>query len=175
MLRLALLVVVATPSIAFADAVGPTDPSVICPDGARIEDNHCGTVCIARHCSSDGECGTGMVCRPNVSLCANDEPYCGMVMSPYERIYGTCEGGCAVGECRTFGACVPGTPGTDAGGTGTDAGGESTDAGTGMVVTYGCGCRILERTSPGAGALSLLALALLLGRRRRRGSVILSR
>lgn len=160
-LGLAWSLALAVPSIASADAVGPPDPSVVCPRGAEVETNHCGTVCVARRCASDAQCRPGEVCEAGVSACAADEPYCGgWTMDLYERIHGACAGGCAIGECRTFAACVPASPRPDAGTAGADAG-------TGTVVTYGCGCR--AHGAP-AGPLALVTLALVaLGLRRRPG------
>ncbi len=167
MLRLAGLILLAVPSVAAADVVGPIDPSVTCPEGSRVETNHCGTVCIARRCTTSAECGSGQVCRPDVSLCVVEEPYCGGCAGDclYERVTGTCAAGCMVGECQTFGACVPGSAGTDAGSTGRDAGGAPADAGPGSVVTYGCGCRAGGVST--SGGLAVLALLALVASRRR--------
>ena len=161
MLQRALLVaVLLVPAAARADAVGPEDPSVTCPRGSHVAINHCGTVCTARRCSGDADCRDGEECA-EVSLCAEDVPYCGGWSSePYEEIRGACGDGCAGDEeCRTFDACVPRSA--------SDAGG-ATDAGAGEMVTYGCGCRASGK-APAAPAVLLATLAAFgLGARGRR-------
>lgn len=166
------------PASAAADAVGPPDPTLVCPTGSTPEVNHCGTVCIRRRCDTSADCRTGEVCR-DVELCVIEEPYCGgWTMDLYERVE-DCAGGCSGGTCRAAAACVldvggvdaGGTGGTDAGGTtgGSDAGGASTgtDAGSGAVVTtYGCGCRSAGGgASSGAGVLGFLMVAFWIRRR----------
>ncbi|MBX3271713.1 MAG: hypothetical protein KF729_15710 [Sandaracinaceae bacterium] len=170
-LSLSLLLVI--PSAVLADAVGPIDPAVTCPRGARVEVNHCGTVCVPRRCAATSECQPGETCAA-VSVCVADEPYCGgWSMAPYERAHGACDasGGCSTGECRAFSGCVAATPGTDAGSAASDAGG-ARDGGSGAVVTYGCGCRAASGGAGGGLATIGLALALVCGRRRAGASFI---
>lgn len=167
-------------SFAAADAVGPEDPSVSCPEGTRRELNHCGTECIRHRCETDADCFGDRVCRP-IPLCAETDNYCGMGARLYERIHGACgSGGCAAGTCQTLRACVRGTMSVDAGGgmrdsgpggtdsgrIGMDSGAVSGDAGSREVATYGCGCRVgtTGRSAPAAA----LALGLMLWARRRR-------
>ncbi len=181
-----------TPGLAAADVVGPIDPAVMCPLGARIEVNHCGTECARLRCETDADCRGGRVCRP-VPLCAEDAMYCGRGGPTYERILGACPGGaCAAGDCRTLMACVPGTPATDAGGADLDSGPPSLDSGPGgtdsgpggtdsgsvdsgappadaggaSVVTYGCGCRVGAAAPTGGLAFLAVGLGLALLRRR---------
>lgn len=155
----ALLASLLCATVAHADAVGPADPDVACPEGARVEVNHCGTVCVRRRCETDADCSRpGDTCR-DVRLCVEDQPYCGgWTNDPYERIRGDCAGGCGSYECRTLGACV---------GPASEDAGSPADGGTGEVVTYGCGCRVGAARSSAVGACALVGL-LLLGLARRR-------
>ena len=154
----ALAVLLLVPAAARADAVGPADPGVVCPAGSTVSVDHCGTVCTARRCASDGDCRDGEECAA-VRLCAEDVPYCGgWTSDPYEQIRGACDEGCAGDEdCRSFDACVPRE--------GSDDGGSPADAGDGEVVTYGCGCRAGGR-AVAHPSLALLGLAALWVRRR---------
>ena len=134
MRTLLFLFVLAVPSLAAADAIGPEPTD--CPAGSDAIICHGPPTCAALHCTSDGDCDPGLHCAP-LALCTESHSCGGILGAPvYDHAISDCNasGGCAEGTCMNGSFCVP--DGTDAGagmdgGSGTDAGGEL-DSGAGI-------------------------------------------
>lgn len=168
LLRLASVLVVFGPSLAYADAIEP--PPTDCPVGSEGDSSHCGAGCRPRGCVSVGDCRIGETCAAR-DLCIRSTPCGGDV----ESACGSAP--CASGVmCTSVFVCAPGTTPADAGRR--DAGGPpaidsgtppGTDAGSGeRYTTSYCGCAVPRHAPVPRWTLAVSAalLVVVLGRRR---------